>query len=150
MNRREHLLPLVLLVAATASGCAAPGQRVDAVRQSQDNNQLTLGKVQQTLKKGMRQDEIVAALGSPNMVTRDRNGLETWIYDKLRTEVTSASASDRVGVIGAAGGDSAIVGGGIGQSSSAMTATRSQRSLTVILKFQDQLLVDYAFNATSF
>ena len=35
------------------------------VRHSPDNiNKLTLGKVQQTLKKGMSQGEIVVALGS--------------------------------------------------------------------------------------
>ena len=54
-------------------------------------NKLTLGKVQQTLKKGMSQGEIVVELGSPNMVTADAEGLETWVYDKISTEVNSNS-----------------------------------------------------------
>ena len=50
---------------------------------------LTLGAVQLTLKKGITQTVVVEALGSPNMVSRGKNGKETWIYDKLSTQISS-------------------------------------------------------------
>ena len=119
--------------------CATPQQAVQ-----DDSKRLTIGKVQQTLKKGMKQDEIVASLGSPNLVTRDSAGLETWIYDKLRTEVSSESSSADGGLIGG------ILGGPLSGSSNTASKIRSQKTLTVILKFKDQALTDFSYNSTSF
>ena len=36
----------------------------------------------------MSQAEIVIALGSPNIVTRDKSAQETWVYDKVASEVS--------------------------------------------------------------
>src|SRR5262245_43954396 len=52
--------------------------------------QLTLGNVQKEVKKGMSQDIVTLALGSPNIVTQDSEGKETWIYDKIATEVRTS------------------------------------------------------------
>lgn len=49
---------------------------------------LTLGLVQKYVHNGMTQDEVVVALGSPNIVTQDANGKETWIYDKMSSSIT--------------------------------------------------------------
>ena len=46
----------------------------------------------------MTQDQVAAALGSPNIVTRDAAGRETWIYDKIASEA-SYSSSDAYGTI---------------------------------------------------
>lgn len=132
------------------SSCVPPIERVNQARQAEEANQLTLGKVQQTLKKGMRQDEIILALGSPNMVTVDSAGLETWIYDKLRTEVSSAAAKDSVNILGGIIGGSAGVGGAVGSSSGASNQTTSQKTLTVVLKFKNKILEEYKYNATTF
>jgi outer membrane protein assembly factor BamE (lipoprotein component of BamABCDE complex) len=50
---------------------------------------LTLGTVQQSLYEGMTQAEIQAALGAPNIISRDAEGLEVWTYDKVSKESTS-------------------------------------------------------------
>ena len=102
----------------------------------EDKNQLTLGKVQQSLKKGMKQDEVIAALGSPNMVTKDNAGNVTWIYDKFKTE-TNASATQGSSFFG-------------GSSSANASTVRSQKTLTIVLKFKGNTLSDINYNATSF
>jgi outer membrane protein assembly factor BamE (lipoprotein component of BamABCDE complex) len=136
---------LYLLTTLFLISCAANQQAV-----KDDSNRLTLGKVQQTLKKGMKQDEIIASLGSPNLVTRDSAGLETWIYDKLRTEVSSESSSVGGGAIGGGLVGQGILGGAVSASSNTASQIRSQKTLTVILKFKNQTLTDFSYNSTSF
>ena len=121
------------------------------VRHSPDNiNKLTLGKVQQTLKKGMSQGEIIVALGSPNMVTSDANGLETWVYDKLSTEVNSNSQKKSFNLLGGVIGSKIGVGATGGSSSKNSNTSSSQKTLTVILKFIEKKLETYTYNASSF
>ena len=121
------------------------------VRHSPDNiNKLTLGKVQQTLKKGMSQGEIVVALGSPNMVTSDANGLETWVYDKLSTEVNSNSQKKSFNLLGGVIGSKIGVGATGGSSSKNSNTSSSQKTLTVVLKFIEKKLETYTYNASSF
>ena len=121
------------------------------VRHSPDNiNKLTLGKVQQTLKKGMSQGEIIVALGSPNMVTSDANGLETWVYDKLSTEVNSNSQKKSFSLLGGVIGSKIGVGATGGSSSKNSNTSSSQKTLTVVLKFIEKKLETYTYNASSF
>ena len=121
------------------------------VRHSPDNiNKLTLGKVQQTLKKGMSQGEIIVALGSPNMVTSDANGLETWVYDKLSTEVNSNSQKKSFNLLGGVIGSKIGVGATGGSSSKNSNTTSSQKTLTVVMKFIGKKLETYTYNASSF
>jgi hypothetical protein len=86
-------------------------------------------------------------LGSPNIVTTDDQRQETWIYDKISSEVTySRSSGTIVGLIfGSSGG-----GAGIGTTSAGATAT-SQRTLTVIIKFDGDIRVrDFAYHTSRF
>ena len=146
----KFFIPVILAILLCA--CQTPIQRVNDLKPEYDKSQLTLGKVQQTLKKGMSQAEVVEGLGSPNMVTKDKNNKETWVYDKLRTEVVSASASDNVGVVAGTnfGGDDVAVGGGVSTSNSAKNTIRSQKTLTIILKFSNGTLDEYTYNSSSF
>ena len=116
----------------------------------EDPNKLTLGKVQQTLKKGMSQGEIVVALGSPNLVTSDADGLETWVYDKLSTEVNSNNRKKGFNILGGALGGTVGAGATVGSSSKNSNTSTSQKTLTVILKFVDKKLDIFTFNASSF
>ncbi len=84
--------------------------------------------------------DVAAALGSPNIVTKDSDGQETWIYDKIATEASYSMDSGGLGsAIGAGGapGSRALVLGGVtanyGRSAGASATT--QRTLTVIIKF---------------
>jgi hypothetical protein len=38
------------------------------------------------VKKGASSADVVAALSSPNIVTTNNDGTETWVYDKIVTE----------------------------------------------------------------
>jgi outer membrane protein assembly factor BamE (lipoprotein component of BamABCDE complex) len=142
----------IFLILIIEFGCASPIERVNEIKPETEKNSLTVGKVQQTIKKGMTQTEVVEALGSPNMVTKDKENIETWVYDKLRTEIISASANDKVGLVLGTnfGGDDVGVAGGASRSNSANNTIRSQKTLTIILKFKKGMLDQYTYNASSF
>lgn len=55
---------------------------------------LTLGLVQKYIHNGMSQDEVAIALGSPNIVTQDASGKETWIYDKMSSSLTDRNKNE--------------------------------------------------------
>ena len=127
------LLPAIV-ASALLSGCYTPA--TNYVQANSDN--LTLGAAQLALKKGMSQAEVVSALGSPNMVTRDKNGVETWVYDKSSTEAiaTHNGATGTVLLLTVESTQSA--------------QKTSQRTLTLILKFKDAVLTDFTCRSTSF
>lgn len=58
--------------------------------------ELTIGTVQKFIHNGMAQDEVAMALGSPNIVTQDSNGKETWIYDKIGSTITDRNKNESV------------------------------------------------------
>jgi outer membrane protein assembly factor BamE (lipoprotein component of BamABCDE complex) len=59
-----------------------------------NNTDLTAGKVQREIKKGMSGAEVLQLLGSPNIVTKDENGLETWVYDRIATDASYSNQTD--------------------------------------------------------
>lgn len=87
---KKILLIVIMLLIANPSFAAVQSAKV-----TKNNNQtlvpergLTLGLVQKYVHNGMSQDEVAVALGSPNIVTQDANGKETWIYDKMSSSIT--------------------------------------------------------------
>ena len=48
-------------------------------------SRLTAGKVQQHVSKGMFSTDVVKALGSPNIITKDKMRKTTWVYDRVST-----------------------------------------------------------------
>lgn len=58
--------------------------------------EFTLGAVQRQVKVGASQDEVAIALGSPNIVTQDAEGRETWIYDKVSSSITARNKNESV------------------------------------------------------
>jgi uncharacterized protein (DUF1330 family) len=91
---------------------------------AQPADELTVGKVQGE---------------SPNIVTTDEKRREVWIYDKVST--------DRVDTARSFGGTIIILGGG---TSSAERST-TQRTLTIIIKFdEDKKVRDFSYNYSQF
>jgi outer membrane protein assembly factor BamE (lipoprotein component of BamABCDE complex) len=84
---------------------------------------FSLGNVQSSVRQGMPQEQVVAALGSPNIVTND-NGCETWVYDKIATDSAYSASS---------GGGTLL--GLIGAHKGAGAYETTQRTLTVMIKF---------------
>ena len=113
----------------------------------QADEQLTVGTVQKEIRIGMAGGQVAAVLGSPNVVSTDENRNEVWIYDKISTQYVRADA--KAGIL-ALGGGSDVIGGATVSGSQSSGAT-SQRTLTVIIKFdEDGLVRDFAYHTSRF
>lgn len=116
---------------------------------------MTVGVVQKEIREGMSQADVAAALGSPNIVTRDSDGMETWVYDKIATEASYSRDSGGVGgAAGAAGIPGAtlllgLVSGSYSRDAGAKSTT--QKTLTVIIKFDQEAKVKtFSYYASKF
>lgn len=128
----------LVLTAALAAGCTTAAEHQQRLGSTQER-EMTVGIVQKEIRAGLTQDEVILALGSPNIVTRDANGNDTWVYDKIATEA-SYSRSDAYGTI-------LILGSG---QAAGATAT-SQKTLTVVIRFgTDQRVQTFSYHASRF
>lgn len=126
-----------LLAALSIGGCVSASQHAEQV-QSNGNN-ISVGAVQKQIKVGMSGADVLQALGSPNMVSTDDQRREVWVYDKVATDTVQSSSTGWV---------FAVLAGG--QTSSG-ASSRSQRTLTIIIKFDEQNLVrDFAYHSSKF
>jgi outer membrane protein assembly factor BamE (lipoprotein component of BamABCDE complex) len=136
----------VLLATIVGAGCSATHHATD-VRAADEADRVTVGTVQKEIIIGMSAADVASVLGSPNIVTTDDQHQETWIYDKISSEVTySRSSGTIVGLLfGGSGG-----GAGVGSTNAGATAT-SQRTLTVIIRFDDENIVrDFSYHTSRF
>jgi outer membrane protein assembly factor BamE (lipoprotein component of BamABCDE complex) len=144
------LTPMIRLVLAGSmlavlTGCMA-NQHVAAVR-DMDTDRVTVGSVQKEITVGMPASRVAETLGSPNIVTSDEQHRETWIYDRISTEVAYSNSSGGIGglLFGGSGGGLAA-----GSLNSGATAT-TQRTLTVIIHFDDTNRVrDFTYHTSRF
>ena len=132
-------------------GCMSAAEHSRDVQQGAEGDKLTVGTVQREIRVGMSGAEVAQVLGSPNIVTTDENRREVWIYDKIST--THAYSTSRGGVgalILAFTGNLALLPSGSYAASSGADAT-TQRTLTVIVKFDENRRVrDFDYHASSF
>ena len=118
---------------ALLGGCSLPPA------EPAPEDRLTVGTVQGEIKVGMSAAAVAEVLGSPNIVTTDEKRREVWVYDKISTEHTSAEVSSYGTLILA------------GTSSGESRSSTRQRTLTVVIKYDEQKLVrDFSYNYTSF
>jgi outer membrane protein assembly factor BamE (lipoprotein component of BamABCDE complex) len=129
-----------------AAGCSATHHAQD-VRAADDTDRITVGTVQKEITIGMSAADVAAVLGSPNIVTTEEERQETWIYDKISSDVTYSRSSGTV--VGLIFGGS---GGGVGAGSTdAGSSSSSQRTLTVIIKFDTNSKVrDFSYHTSRF
>ena len=112
---------------------------------STDRN-LTAGTVQRQIHIGMSGAEVAEALGSPNIVTTDEDRNETWIYDKFSSQVTASESRGATGTL-----RYLDVWGPIAATSKSNRQTSSQKTLTVIIKFDEADKVrDFAYHTSRF
>ena len=155
MNKTFALLSIPAALTITLTGCMS-GARHSSQLHSERERRMTVGLVQKEIREGMSQTDVAAALGSPNIVTKDGDGTEAWIYDKIATEASySTDAGGVAGGIGAGGapGARALVLGGVGAKygKGAGAAATTQRTLTVIIKFSEVGLVkSFTYHASRF
>jgi len=123
--------------------------------QDESTDRLTVGTVQREIRVGMSAADVASVLGSPNIVTTDEIRREVWIYDKIATDHAYSSSSGGVGTLILGGGliGSGAIGGGVGAgvNGSAGASSTSQRTLTVIIKFDEEKKVrDFAYHTSRF
>jgi outer membrane protein assembly factor BamE (lipoprotein component of BamABCDE complex) len=140
--RNARLLTLVAAIFALPGCMSASEHRAEV--NNPTNDRVTVGTVQKEIRVGMSGAEVATVLGSPNIVSTDEERREVWIYDKISTDVAYSTSS---------GGGGSGVGGGVGGSAdrNAGASSTSQKTLTVIIKFDDQKKVrDFAYHTSSF
>ena len=131
---------LVLLSTVFLAGCypttlEEQSKDIKAAQEASDN--ISIGKVQREIKVGMSNADVVAALGSPNMVTTDDQRREAWVYDRVSTEAFVS-------------GSSGLRFFWIPRDVKAAGST-TQKTLTIIIKFDDKGKVrDFAYQSSKF
>lgn len=123
----KRLTILSLLIAMLALTSCGNRYRKD---NPNDGSEFTLGQVQMKVKRGMSQADVAEALGSPNIVTQDKDGMNTWIYDKMSTSVQYYDSGGGFWLV--------VVGAGGNRGA----ATSNQKTLTVVIKFNDHNQVE--------
>ncbi|WP_297987686.1 outer membrane protein assembly factor BamE [uncultured Anoxybacillus sp.] len=127
-----------LLAFLLNSGCMSAAHHQKTLSSTQER-EMTLGIVQKEIRTGMSQADVASALGSPNIVTRDSSGKETWVYDKVATEA-SYSKSHGYGTI--------LI---LGFSKDAGAVSTTQKTLTVVIKFNEKNLVEsFSYHTSKF
>lgn len=147
-------LGAILFSALVVCSCMSAAKHHEALHSSQEEK-FTLGLVQAKIVMGMSQTEVAQVLGSPNIVTKDASGDDSWVYDKIASE--ASYSNDRGGVSGLGSfattpGSSLLLGGLLGNySKSAGAAATTQRTLTVVIKFNRQGRVkDFSYHSSQF
>lgn len=135
---RSSSVLLFLCAGLSLGGCMSAQSHKAAVNDDQ-TDKLTVGTVQRSIRTGMSGAEVASVLGSPNVVTTDEQRREVWIYDKMSTD-TAYSTSDAYGTL--------LILGASQQSGAAST---TQKTLTVIIKFdEDKKVRDFAYHSSQF
>ena len=103
------------------------------------SEEFTLGMVQQRIHTGMSQSEVLACLGSPNIVTKSIDGLETWAYDKISQTSHETYNKKWFWML--------ITG----RRKGCMKTETSQKTITVVLNFdKDCCLETFMYKTSSF
>jgi outer membrane protein assembly factor BamE (lipoprotein component of BamABCDE complex) len=136
--RNKHIVFIGILSAITlvmgGMGCSA-SYHAGEVNKGLEGDKITVGTVQRQVKIGMSSAEVIEALGSPNVVTTDDQRREVWVYDKIATDVAASSGYWTIGLVGQSAG----------------AASKSQRTLTIVIKFdQDKKVRDFAYHSSKF
>jgi len=135
---KKRILFLAIIPTLLLIGCAAVPDNRQQVESVEGEN-LTVGKVQREIRIGMSSAEVIEVLGSPNVVTTDEERREVWVYDKISTDIVYSEKGGYATLI--------IIGWG----GASGTKSTSQRTLTIIIKFDKENKVrDFAYHASRF
>jgi outer membrane protein assembly factor BamE (lipoprotein component of BamABCDE complex) len=152
----RNKVSICLATVALIGGCQTASEHARDVNTAQSaGDRVTVGKVQRQIKVGMTNAQVVEVLGSPNMVTTDEQRRENWVYDKIATTTVYSASSGGVSTLflgGALTGSAAFGGAaGGGYRSGAGASSTTQRTLTIIIKFDKNNRVrDFAYRSSSF
>ena len=152
MNANASRLLCAGLAGLTLSlgGCMSASQHRASVSNAA-SDRLNVGTGQEQSRTGMSGAQGMRTLGAPNIVTTDEARREVWVYDKIATEVVQSGSAIQFTPLGLLTGGSGLIGGALGVGQTASASARSDRTLTVIIKFDENKRVrDFAYRATQF
>lgn len=155
MKKKILSLALALTIVSPAFAVMQAAKVSKNIATPIKEQELTLGIVQRNIKIGSAQDEVAVALGSPNIVTRDSDGKDTWIYDKVASITSYDSNGFGVGAggLGGGGGGNGLGGGilGVAYSKSKGNIQTTQKTLTVVIKFnKDSRVESFTYHMSKF
>lgn len=128
---KKIVMPLFLSIFLVSCAAYQPNENIDG--------NVTVGTVQKEIKVGMSSVDVIKALGSPNIVQTDDDRNEVWIYDKISTQINTSSSKAGVWLLLFAA------------SSNQGSSSSSQRTLTVIIKFDKNSKVkDFSYHTSRF
>ncbi|HET9403287.1 MAG TPA: hypothetical protein VFO57_01755 [Burkholderiales bacterium] len=132
------------------TGCMTAPQHRAAVNDD-PADRLTVGRVQKEIRVGMSGADVAAILGSPNIVSTDEQRREVWIYDRIATESVYSSSYGGISALILGLGGNVAGGAAPGASYSAGASAASQRTFTVIIKYDHERKVrDFAYHTSRF
>lgn len=138
------------LLSTLLAGCMSAAQHRQAV-QDDTAERVTVGTVQKEIHVGMSSADVASVLGSPNIVSTDDQRREVWIYDKVATDYVHSSSSGGISALILGWGSQVAGGAAPGYSASSGAASTSQRTLTIIIKFDKEGKVrDFAYHTSKF
>jgi len=122
---------------------------------------LTVGIVQKSIVKGINQEKVIMTLGSPNIVTQDSNGKETWVYDKMSSSIADSNKNESAIRKGTLVRDSwhtlgmfltlGLLVKGEPEMTQVSQIETSQSTLTIVIKFDENNLVEsYSYHSSKF
>lgn len=128
---------LAVIAMTSFIGCTTVDHRSNL--QSVKEQDITVGKVQKEVRVGMSGAQVAEALGSPNIVTKDEGGDETWVYDKIATEASYSENSSGLFLVL------------YGSTSRSGAASTTQRTLTVVIKYDvNSKVKSFSYHASKF
>lgn len=157
----------LLTITFLITGCAR--------QENVNHSKLTVGKVQTGVKKGMYTSDVIKSIGSPNIITRDKDGNITWVYDKISTYYSKTGGG--LNFVRMNNNDFVIAGGILAGTNALIEASSSnfllsvaalglvtlfsdednyeyntqQKTITIILDFnKEEKLEEFAYNYSSF
>jgi outer membrane protein assembly factor BamE (lipoprotein component of BamABCDE complex) len=141
---------LGLLLISVVAGCQTASFHKQQV-QDDTGDRVTVGKVQKEIRVGMSGAQVAEVLGSPNIVSTDEERREVWIYDKIATDHAYSESRGGVSALILGWGGSAAAAASGNVNASAGASSTSQRTLTVIIKFDKEGKVrDFAYHTSKF
>lgn len=145
------ILGFICIISVALVGCAnQPVSSYQNQNPSPPVNNISYGLIQKTVVKGVSKEQIISALGSPNMITNNVSNEETWIYDKISTDYYNESNSSSASILGGGIVGAIGIGGSASNSTGNSRGTSTQRTLTLIIKFKGDSLETFSVRTTSF
>lgn len=136
-NKKGERLKLILLIMIFIfNGCGQTNSLLEPNNKNESN--LTIGVVQKEIHIGMTQADVASVLGSPNIVSSVERDKETWIYDKISSNISYKNSNSYATIL--------IISGEENQGNSSY----SQKSLTVIIKFIKGKVNEFKYHTTRY